>query len=270
MFFGSIEFNEDIIRIIDIQPDIFEDFLKFVYVKKIELTSLELAYDLWYCGNKYMVPQLVDKCVNYFFSAVTCDSVCKIYEFSKFMQQENLKKTCVTFIKRFISSIMLSPSWTLMNPDTVIDILDISELHCLSELILFRGLEKWIRSECERKGISISNSKLVMKDFINLALSKIRFLAMSPEEFTSGPAKSFLLEERDAVSLLANILTTDTKVTVPSNFSNNKENRIRSIFKIKTEILSPMELSLIQREQERRSKIFQGLLCKWNERSSSH
>lgn len=232
MFFGSMEEDKNTFTtVVDIQPDIFREFVKYLYTDEVEFFDLEFAMSLWYCGNKYMVPNFVKKCSNYLKSVLQANNVGKILEFSQLMNDcPTLTDACLNLIRKNIETVMLSPSWIEINQETLFSVLDLDPLNVTSEVKLFEGLECWMKAKCECLSVNPANLKIKMGDIINKAFSKIRFLLMTPMEFAKGPARSLFMDQTDIFLLLKRISSQDPDDVIPAHFSDICETRTQINF----------------------------------------
>lgn len=57
------------------------------------------------------------------------------------------------------------------------------------------------------------------------AVKKIRFLTLTPQQFAEGPARTNLLTQSEAFSILMNISTPSSVYPMPENFTINKNHR---------------------------------------------
>lgn len=63
MFYGPLSSNEEI-AITDIEPDVFQLLLNYIYTDKVEIPSIEQAFELLYasgniCLNTYLICALL-------------------------------------------------------------------------------------------------------------------------------------------------------------------------------------------------------------------
>lgn len=205
MFFGVMAETSSSISIKDVQPEAFKIFLKYMYTDKVELNSLELAFELCYCAKKYMVSLLVEECMKYVQSKISPENACRIYEFARLFDNSIIMDKCMYVIRTNTVIIFREPSWEEVELATVLTILEQNELQISSEIELFRAVERWAKSECCRKSLDPTNEKS-MKSVVGNALSKIRFLSLTAQEFASGPGMSPLLTKDESSAIFANIL----------------------------------------------------------------
>ncbi|XP_020279347.1 BTB/POZ domain-containing protein 6-A-like [Pseudomyrmex gracilis] len=225
MFFGVMAETSSLIPIKDIQPEVFKIFLKYMYTDKVELDSLELAFELCYCAQKYIVTLLVEECMKYVHSKILPENACRIYEFARLFDDSVIMDKCMYVIRTNTVTIFRDPSWEDVQLTTVLTILEQNELQISSEIELFRAVERWAKSECRRKSLDPTNEKS-MKSVVGNALSKIRFLSLTAQEFANGPGVSPLLTRDESSVIFANIL----KQEKFQPFTSNKYQKQYAIF----------------------------------------
>lgn len=224
MFFGGMPEKNDPIPIRDVQPEAFKALLEYIYTDRVDLESFELACELCYCAKKYMLPFLVEECTKFLWSDLSPKKACRAFEFAKLFEEPVLMEKCLQIMRSKTNEIISESSWDEVEQGTIITILEQEELHVNSELDLFYALEKWARAECIRKLKDISDTKS-LKSVIGNALTKIRFLTLTPQEFAEGPGKSMLLTQQEAFALLMNISSCNTEKPMPEGFSTNTQSR---------------------------------------------
>ncbi|KAM0732003.1 BTB/POZ domain-containing protein 2 [Formica fusca] len=224
MFFGGMAEKNDPIPIKDVQPETFKALLEYIYTDKVELGSFEFACELCYCAKKYMLPCLVEKCTKYVSSNLSPKKACKAYEFAQLFENPVLMDECLQIIRTKTNEILKESSWEDVELGTLLKVLDQDDLQISSEIELFTGLEQWAKAECSRKSLDPTNGKS-LKSVIGNALSKIRFLSLTPQEFAEGPSMSPLFTKDEVFDILINMLRTDNKTPMPEGFCTNSNNR---------------------------------------------
>lgn len=224
MFFGGMAEKNDPIPIRDVQPEAFKALLEYIYTDRVDLGSFELACELCYCAKKYMLPFLVEECTKFLWSDLSPKKACRAYEFAKLFEEPVLMEKCLQIMRLKTNEVINESSWDDVEQATVMTILDQDELQVNSEIELFNALEKWARAECNRKSLDASDPKS-LKTVIGNALTKIRFLTLSPQEFAEGPGKSLLLSQEEAFALLMNISSRNSEAAMPEGFTTNSQVR---------------------------------------------
>ena len=224
MFFGGMAEKKDPIPIRDVQPEAFKALLEYIYTDRVNLDSFELACELCYCAKKYMLPFLVNECIKFLWTRISPKKACRGYEFAKLFEESALMERCMYIMRSKTNEVISKSSWDDVEQGTILKILDQDELEITSEVHLFNAVEKWARAECKRNSLDPDDSKS-LKSVIGNALTKIRFLTLTPQEFAEGPGKSPLLTQEEAFSILMNISSCNSGTPLPEGFSTNTERR---------------------------------------------
>ncbi|XP_014238626.1 BTB/POZ domain-containing protein 2-like isoform X1 [Trichogramma pretiosum] len=227
MFYGAMAEKNDPIPIRDVQPEAFKALMEYIYTDRVDLGSFELACELCYCAKKYMLPFLVEECTKFLWSDLSLKKACRAYEFAKLFEEPILMDKCMQIICSKTDEVLKESSWEEVEQGTVLTLLDQEELYVSSETVLFNALERWAKAECNRKSLDSSDPK-ALRSVIGNALTKIRFLNLTPKEFAEGPGKSALLMQEEAFSILMNISSPNSKVQMPEGFSMNKVSRSKA------------------------------------------
>ncbi|XP_046412978.1 uncharacterized protein LOC124176140 isoform X1 [Neodiprion fabricii] len=228
MFYGGMAEKNDPIPIRDVQPEAFKALLEYIYTDNIDLGSFELACELCYCAKKYMLPFLVEECTKFLWSDLSPKKACRAYEFAKLFEEPVLMEKCLQIICTKTNSVLSKPSFEEIEIGTLVTVFEQEELEINSEIELFSAAERWARSECIRKGLDPEDSKS-LRSVIGNALTKIRFLTLSPQEFAEGPAGSSLLNQDEAFAILMNISSSERKWPMPEGFSTNVQSRVKPL-----------------------------------------
>ncbi|XP_015189187.1 PREDICTED: BTB/POZ domain-containing protein 6-like [Polistes dominula] len=228
MFYGGMAEKNDPIQIRDAQPDAFKALLEYIYTDRVNLGSFELACELCYCAKKYMLPSLVEECMQYLWFDLSPKIACRAYEFAKLFEEPVLMEKCLQIICTKTNEVLEESSWEEVELGTVITVLEQVDLEISSELELFTAVERWAKAECVRKSLDPTDGKS-LKSVIGNALSKIRFLTLTPQEFAESPGMSPLLTQDEAFAILMNILCTENKSPLPEGFSSDTHNRAKPL-----------------------------------------
>ncbi|XP_046676066.1 BTB/POZ domain-containing protein 6-B-like isoform X2 [Homalodisca vitripennis] len=218
MFYGGLAEENDPIEIPDVQPEAFTAMLEYIYTDEINLTTIEQACELCYAAKKYMLPFLVNQCMSYIWKDVKYPMACRAYEFAKLFDEAHLMIRCMEIIAWNTTLVLNDRNFEDVEPSTLLAILDCEKLNIRSELELVLAIYKWAVHQCKQKGLE-TNKQENLRSVLGPALSKIRFLTLSPAEFASSPAIPELLTQDEAFALLMKISSPSTVVTVPDGFS---------------------------------------------------
>lgn len=224
MFYGSMAEKLDPIPIRDVQPEAFKTLLEYIYTDKVNLGSFELACELCYCAKKYMLPNLVKECTKFLWSDLTINKACRAYEFAKLFEEPELMEKCLSIICNNTKLILNETNWEEVELGTILTVFEQDELNIDNEIELFTAVEKWAKAECSRKSLDTLDSK-TLKSVVGNALSKIRFLTLTPQQFAEGPGKSPLLSRDEAFAILMNVSSSGSDIPMPDGFSKNSLHR---------------------------------------------
>lgn len=89
MFYGPLSTSDDII-IADIEPDIFQLLIVYIYTDKVEISCIEHAFELLYAAKKYLLEDLREKCIDYIKANLSVDNVISVLNFSEYIQEDPL------------------------------------------------------------------------------------------------------------------------------------------------------------------------------------
>lgn len=87
------------------------------------------------------------------------------------------------------------------------------------EAVDWASIPNLIHDNTKDKTEETTISQIMKCDKIREALQKIRFLTMTPEQFSDGPALSSLLSDKEKLSILINISSKRKNVPMPNGFS---------------------------------------------------
>lgn len=150
MFFGGMAERNDMIPILDVQPDAFRALLEYIYTDNINITTFDKACELCYGAKKYMLPHLVKECTRYLWSDLSPKNACRAYEFARLFEESVLMEKCLQIISNNTMEVLQDSSFTDIEPDTLITVFTLDELTIDSELDLFRAAERYAKAQQRR------------------------------------------------------------------------------------------------------------------------
>ncbi|XP_058824703.1 BTB/POZ domain-containing protein 6-B-like [Topomyia yanbarensis] len=250
MLRGDLAGNDETIHVPDVEPEIFELLLKYIYTDEISVGSVDESIKLFYAADKYMFPIATDHCLAYLQSAINPQNVCRIYEFAMLHSQLNFVNKCMHYIMNNAKDVLNDESFMEVDLTTIIEILDFEYLNIDNELDCYRALSKYALKHqlCLSKDFAAGNSKnegqesktngqlteaeVVPASNRNLptirdALLRIRFLTLTPEQLAPELAKMDLLTQTEAFSILMNVITPDNGYPMPEGFCTERQRRKR-------------------------------------------
>jgi speckle-type POZ protein len=116
------------VKIEDIDPEVFDQLLRFIYTGRVPLVKLEtMAAELFIAADKYLMDELKMKCENYLLSQMSPHN-CVILLLHGDLQNPNEHlKEAAKFFRRYPSQVMVSDGWKKMKQENAAVLFDIFE-----------------------------------------------------------------------------------------------------------------------------------------------
>ncbi|XP_065225720.1 BTB/POZ domain-containing protein 2 [Planococcus citri] len=232
MFYGGLPEIQSHIRIVDVQPEAFKSMLEYIYTDAINLESLDQACELCYVAKKYMLPHLLEHCIQFIWKDVDNDTALKAYEFAKLFDDPMNSSKAMKIICEQTTDILSKAGALNMNLATLIDILDQEELNISSELYLFNVLQSWVMFNINKNDDDDKYDEEKLKSLAKPGLQRIRFLAMDISDFADGPAESPLLTKDESYAIFKKLSSFHNKHPLPEGFSTVRTPRINPSKKV--------------------------------------
>ena len=185
LFYGDAADKSKVIRIPDLAPVGFENLLRYAYTDSLNLVSVEDAMLTAYAAKKYLLPHLLRECLNFIDKNVSPSSVCSVLEFASSLNSMHLTFQAIQVLDRQTYQVLSHKSLNTSQASTIATICSRRYLNIYSEASLISAVLSWGACEVRRRGgdpgdfVSIRN---VLED--SGVLRNLRFLALTPEEFT--------------------------------------------------------------------------------------
>lgn len=179
MFYGPLSTNEEII-ITDIEPKIFQLLLNYIYTDKVEIHSIEEAYDLLYVSRKYMFEYLTKICITFIQSNIGIDNVVSVLNYPDHMQDNLLVSTALKLFCEHADYLLMENKCHI-NFTCMQKILKCKEINVL-EKDLIKYVFEWTSFYCEQN--DMKNSFQNRRDILikcNL-MELLRFFTLSSKE----------------------------------------------------------------------------------------
>lgn len=211
MFFGSLP-EKDRVCITDLHPSGFYGLLKYLYSGTCEPDSFEEAIHIREAADKYLVPELVAVCSKYIEANMSPDKVCPLLDCLATTDIDRTDKAALQVLKNDAFSVLNSESFIDSRDSTVESILKV--ISGVPESCIFLAIRKWAEEKC-RKSLSSGETSLELPAVIRPFLPKLRFLALTPQEYVKGPGTWNVLEDQEDFAILRNIIVRGS-VPLPS------------------------------------------------------
>jgi len=200
-----------VVRVPDVAPIAFENLLRYAYTDSLNLTSVEDAMLTASAAKKYLLPHLLQECLNYVDRHVGPSSACQVLEFSSVLESPQLFFQALQVLDRQTFQVLSHKSLNGIQASTLALLVSRRHLNLYSEASLVTAALSWAGSEARRRALD-SNDYRVLRRLLEEAgvLSHLRFLALSNEEFarivvSSSTPDGSLLTEQEQVAVFLNL-----------------------------------------------------------------
>ena len=183
MFYGGLPETRETIEIADCDPDIFLQFLRFLYYDDASFQDANNAIQLWYLADKYDVPSLATKCANFLDVSMEPLNAFDIIPHARYFNHEELEKCCWEVIDYNAKDIIADDSFLELKHDFLLQFVKRSSLR-ITEVMLFEAVNRWAAKRCEEANMAVdgANKRSVLGEDL---VKNVRFLLMSPQEFSN-------------------------------------------------------------------------------------
>ncbi|XP_039285166.1 BTB/POZ domain-containing protein 3-like [Nilaparvata lugens] len=197
--------NASTFEVKDVQPDVFQGMKQFIYTDSVNFSSGLQACSVYLVSWKYVIPDLMSKCVQYIEDNISVSEVLDVYEFSHQNNIPDIEKHCLTVFQNKTREVMQSEKFLSTDIHTLETILKLDSLSLDSELELFKYTEKWALAEANRRKIDLQ------AEYFNCIKRHIRFSTFDKDQFQEGLSESDLLTAEEKIPILYNLLGFENK-----------------------------------------------------------
>ncbi|KAK3105759.1 hypothetical protein FSP39_005002 [Pinctada imbricata] len=186
------------IEIPDIEKDIFDVFLRYVYTDNVSVT-VDNVLKVMYASKKYCVDLLTEQCKDFVKINIINENACVLMDSALMLQEEDIYKSCLEKIKDNTESCIRSPGFTTISKETLKSITELDDL-TIQEEVLFVQVTKWCDAECGRQQLEVTweNKRTVLGEI----LYDIRFPLMDPKYFAEKLGEAELLTDKEKVEIM--------------------------------------------------------------------
>jgi speckle-type POZ protein len=114
------------IEIQDIEPEVFQELLRFIYTGRLSITSMEtMATRLFIAADKYLLEELKMKCENYLVHHMSPNNCVVLLLHGDLQNPAEPLKEAAKFLRRFPNEVMATDGWKKIkqeNPALLCDI----------------------------------------------------------------------------------------------------------------------------------------------------
>ncbi|KAL1483508.1 hypothetical protein MTO96_033140 [Rhipicephalus appendiculatus] len=214
MFYDDLN-TEDQIVINDLHPDGFRGLLRYFYSGHLEATNVLQAARIRTAAAKYRVPELDQKCLSFVGDHMRLEDVCPFLDYVFTMGEGDLAGLTTTLISQDSASVISSSSFPVSNEDTVRFIL----MHAVNvpEVLVMKAVHDWAQNQWLLRFTESGRQREGIRPIMQPLFSELRFLALTPDEFTEGPMAWKIFTVPEALAILGNIVRPGS-VAMPEGF----------------------------------------------------
>ncbi|KAI5636568.1 BTB/POZ domain-containing protein [Phthorimaea operculella] len=198
----------------DVEPEIAQLLLKYIYTDNIVLSSCNDACNLYRAAHFLLISHLVAVCKEYLLNNVSAGIALRIYEFAQLFGENELMQKCMEAADRWAQQKQAKSEG--QQPKTA------------------NQLKEDEQNKDEDLPIETVDARLLLRPL----LQQIRFLAMDPDDFTQYDM-SHLLSQSELLAISFNLLSNKSHLAMPPGFTTSREIRkIKNVIKMKVPYLS--------------------------------
>ncbi|XP_031628457.1 uncharacterized protein LOC116344166 [Contarinia nasturtii] len=183
LFNGTIPSGDEIdMTDSGVSVDAFKEFLRFIYVKTVNLTfeNIEEVMDL---AKQSLIDEFFAECEEFLIKNIANDTMCFAYELALLYNANRLKKVCEIQIARLAETVLKNESFLKFRYEFLLNILHCDILAC-SEVDIFNACIVWSQEACKRSGqdpMNMTHLRAQLRDCIY----QIRFTSMTRQELAA-------------------------------------------------------------------------------------
>ncbi|XP_069686380.1 BTB/POZ domain-containing protein 2-like isoform X2 [Periplaneta americana] len=149
MLYGGLQPSYPI-EVPDIEPEVFHLMLKYMYGCKWTFESNEQAVSVCYGAHKYMLKELLDRCVEYLWPCCV-DDVWIALQCASLYYLNDLKKASLQIVQVNSHEFFASRNFEHLGKSSLIDILQLDYMNVTSEIEIFESVNQWAIAQCTEK-----------------------------------------------------------------------------------------------------------------------
>ncbi len=223
MFYGDLAEKSETVDITDCDPEVFLQFLRYVYYDDANFQGVNIAIQVWYLADKYDIPSLAKECVKFLDGVMDPLQAFDVIQHAIRLKDDGLENTCWEVIDYNAERIVVDDSFLEVKHELLLSFVERSSVP-IEEITLFRAVDRWATRRCEEanKTVDGANKRSVLGEDL---LKHIRFSLMSPQEFSDVVLPTEILSQSEVIDVFKQL----TSVSVPGGIKFSIRPRIESI-----------------------------------------
>ncbi|XP_055357293.1 BTB/POZ domain-containing protein 1-like [Paramacrobiotus metropolitanus] len=203
MFNGGLpESREEPIDVMEVLPEAFSIMLGFMYTGSARGSlRVENVFQVIYCADKYNLPFLMEKCLEFVRSHLNADNCLVYLENVKPFKHDSVAacvEKCLAVVDASTDAIFHSKQFMAISQDTLGLVLQRNALSA-DENSIYTAVEEWSVEACRKNNLKPSSGN--RRQMLGAVLSLIRFPLLTDSQLVNGPDKSELLTEIELLAI---------------------------------------------------------------------
>ena len=220
MFYGDLAEKSETVDITDCDPDVFLQFLRYLYYDDTNFGDVDRAIQVCYLADKYDVPSLKGECVDFVDRIMEPLEALDVIQHAFLLKDQNLEEASWEVIDYNAQEIVADDSFLELKHDFLLSFLERSSLRIV-EVTLFEAVDCWAAKRCEEANMTVdgANKRSVLGEDL---LKLVRFSLMSPQEFSDVVMPTQILLQTEVIDVFRQF----TSVSVPGGINLSIRPRI--------------------------------------------
>ncbi|XP_077504047.1 BTB/POZ domain-containing protein 1-like [Amblyomma americanum] len=206
----------DRIIITDLHPEGVHALLRYFYNGQLEVETLHQALYTRSAATKYLVPELEEMCIAYIKRNMKPQDVCPVFDYLFTMGEDHSDLPALDLLKEYSLTVLTSEAFARCSVRTANYVIE-----CVADvpqISVFRALHRWAQEQRLRSPAAV-DGKPEVRTLVKPFFPKLHFLALTAEEFVTGPNLWGILNDHEARAVLSNIVKKGS-LPLPPGFSN--------------------------------------------------
>ncbi|KAH7943793.1 hypothetical protein HPB52_011744 [Rhipicephalus sanguineus] len=205
-------------------------FTEYFYSGRLEVKTVHEAACTRTAAHKYLVPQLEEECLKFMNCGMTPDDVCPFLDYVLTVSEEALATHATIVIVRDSLKVLSSTTFKSSTEATVKYVL--KHVTNVSEALVLQAAYAWGRhcltlmkkARAPKRGRLGDHEKGKLRTILEPLFPQLRFLALTPKEFTDDPNRWGILTDAEARAILSNIVA-EGSMPMPAGFCKIRQAR---------------------------------------------
>ena len=199
MFYGELAEKKDSIDVVDCEYESLLELFRFLYSDEVNLNPDNVMRVL-YLAKKYLVPALVDRCIEYLGQILDGSNVFSMMDCSRIFDEKKLMEKCWCAVDKCAEDAVKSISFITIEK-SVLEALVERDTLMIKEVELFKAVDKWATKECERQEL-VADGTVKRRILGERIVKAIRFPIMEQRDFVAVVLDSDILTSKEVYDVM--------------------------------------------------------------------